>query len=407
MENTIQNNINIMPDENGFFGSYGGQFIDDELKAEFKKITDAFLFYKDDNNFNDELKQLLKDYAGRPSALYYAKNLSSKYGAEIYLKREDLNHTGAHKINHSLGEALLAKKLGKKKIIAETGAGQHGVATATAAALMGLECDIYMGEVDIKKEKPNVDKMKILGANVISVTSGKATLKEAVDSAFNAYLNEYETAIYAIGSVVGPHPFPMIVEHFQSVIGKEARRQFLEKNNSLPDCIIACVGGGSNSIGLFDAFLNDNNVKIFGVEPLGKSSKIGENAATLTYGSDGIIHGFKCKLLKDEKGNTADAYSIASGLDYPGAGPKHCYLQSIGRVEYVTISDDEAIKAFFELSRTEGIIPALESSHAIAYALKYAGENQGAKILVNLSGRGDKDVEFVLNEINVRHININ
>ena len=407
MENTIQNNISIMPDENGFFGSYGGQFIDDELKAEFKKITDAFLFYKDDNNFNDELNQLLKDYAGRPSALYYAKNLSSKYGAEIYLKREDLNHTGAHKINHSLGEALLAKKLGKKKIIAETGAGQHGVATATAAALMGLECDIYMGEVDIKKEKPNVDKMKILGANVISVTSGKATLKEAVDSAFNAYLNEYETAIYAIGSVVGPHPFPMIVEHFQSVIGKEARRQFLEKNNSLPDCIIACVGGGSNSIGLFDAFLNDNNVKIFGVEPLGKSSKIGENAATLTYGSDGIIHGFKCKLLKDEKGNTADAYSIASGLDYPGAGPKHCYLQSIGRVEYVTISDDEAIKAFFELSRTEGIIPALESSHAIAYALKYAGENQGAKILVNLSGRGDKDVEFVLNEINVRHININ
>lgn len=407
MENTIQNNINIMPDENGFFGSYGGQFIDDELKAEFKKITDAFLFYKDDNNFNDELNQLLKDYAGRPSALYYAKNLSSKYGAEIYLKREDLNHTGAHKINHSLGEALLAKKLGKKKIIAETGAGQHGVATATAAALMGLECDIYMGEVDIKKEKPNVDKMKILGANVISVTSGKATLKEAVDSAFNAYLNEYETAIYAIGSVVGPHPFPMIVEHFQSVIGKEARRQFLEKNNSLPDCIIACVGGGSNSIGLFDAFLNDNNVKLFGVEPLGKSARIGENAATLTYGSDGIIHGFKCKLLKDEKGNTADAYSIASGLDYPGAGPKHCYLQSIGRVEYVTISDDEAIKAFFELSRTEGIIPALESSHAIAYALKYAGENQGAKILVNLSGRGDKDVEFVLNEINVRHININ
>lgn len=407
MENTIQNNINIMPDENGFFGSYGGQFIDDELKAEFKKITDAFLFYKDDNNFNDELNQLLKDYAGRPSALYYAKNLSSKYGAEVYLKREDLNHTGAHKINHSLGEALLAKKLGKKKIIAETGAGQHGVATATAAALMGLECDIYMGEVDIKKEKPNVDKMKILGANVINVTSGKATLKEAVDSAFNAYLNEYETAIYAIGSVVGPHPFPMIVEHFQSVIGKEARRQFLEKNNSLPDCIIACVGGGSNSIGLFDAFLNDNNVKIFGVEPLGKSARIGENAATLTYGSDGIIHGFKCKLLKDEKGNTADAYSIASGLDYPGAGPKHCYLQSIGRVEYVTISDDEAIKAFFELSRTEGIIPALESSHAIAYALKYAGENQGAKILVNLSGRGDKDVEFVLNEINVRHININ
>lgn len=396
----IENRINIKPDCEGFFGSYGGQFIDDGLKNEFNKIAETFLSLKNDVDFNEELNYLLKHYVGRPSALYFAKNLSAKYGAEIFLKREDLNHTGAHKINHSLGEALLAKKLGKKKIIAETGAGQHGVATATAAALIGLECDIYMGEVDIQKEKPNVDKMKILGANVICVKSGKRTLKEAVDEAFAAYLNEYETSLYAIGSVVGPHPFPMIVEYFQSVIGKEARKQFLELTEGLPDCIIACVGGGSNAIGLFDAFLEDKNVKIIGVEPLGKGVKIGENAASLTYGKDGIIHGFKCKLLQDEYGNVANAYSVASGLDYPGVGPKHCYLQSVGRADYVTINDEEAIKAFFELSKTEGIIPALESSHAIAYAIKYAKEHQGEKILVNLSGRGDKDVDFIMEKMN-------
>ena len=393
---SMTDKINITPDENGFFGNYGGQFLDENLKNEFKKITEAFLYYKDDKSFNDELNDLLKSYAGRPSSLYYARNLSEKYGAKIYLKREDLNHTGAHKINHCLGEALLAKKMGKKKIIAETGAGQHGVATATAAALMGLECDIYMGEVDIQKERPNVDKMKVLGANVICVTDGKRTLKEAVDAAFMAYLKELDTAIYAIGSAVGPHPFPMIVEHFQSVIGREARKQFIEMENSLPDCIIACVGGGSNAIGLFSAFLDDESVKICGVEPLGKSSKLGENAASLTYGTDGIIHGFKCKLLQDKDGNTADAYSIASGLDYPGVGPKHCYLQSIGRAEYVTISDDEALDAFFELSKTEGIIPALESSHAIAYALKYAKQNPHEKIIVNVSGRGDKDIDFIM-----------
>ena len=396
METMVNNKINITPDKNGFFGEYGGQFLDENLKNEFKKITDAFLVLKDDKNFNDELNDLLKNYAGRPSSLYYAKNLSKKYGAKIYLKREDLNHTGAHKINHCLGEALLAKKMGKKKIIAETGAGQHGVATATAAALMGLECDIYMGEIDIQKERPNVDKMRILGANVISVTDGKKTLKEAVDSAFRAYLNELDDAIYAIGSAVGPHPFPMIVEHFQSIIGREAKKQFFEMENSLPDSVIACIGGGSNSIGLFSAFLDDESVKIFGVEPLGKSSTIGENAASLTYGTDGIIHGFKCKLLQDKNGNTADAYSIASGLDYPGVGPKHCYLQSIGRASYVTISDNEAIDAFFELSKTEGIIPALESSHAIAYALKYAKQNPNEKIIVNVSGRGDKDIDFIM-----------
>lgn len=396
MTENIQQKINIEPTKDGFFGNYGGQYLDKNLKQEFNKITAAFLSLKDDKDFNNELMSLYKHYVGRPSSLYYAKNLSLKYGAEIYLKREDLNHTGAHKINHALGEALLAKKLGKKKIIAETGAGQHGVATATAAALMGLECDIYMGELDIQKEKPNVDKMRILGANVVCVTTGKKSLKEAVDEAFSAYLKEYDTAIYAIGSVVGPHPYPMIVEHFQSIIGKEARKQFIEQTNMLPDSIIACVGGGSNSIGLFNAFLEDEQVKIYGVEPLGKGSLLGENAASLTYGKDGIIHGFKCKLLQDENGIVANAYSIASGLDYPGVGPKHCYLQEIGRANYVTISDSEAINAFFELSRLEGIIPALESSHAIAYAIKCAQNNPNEKILVNLSGRGDKDVDFIM-----------
>ncbi len=390
-------NLINLPDNNGFFGSYGGQYIDKDLKEEFDKITNEFNKLKKDKNFIDELNYLLKHYVGRPSPVYFAKNLSKKYGAEIYLKREDLNHTGAHKINHSLGEALLAKKMGKKKIIAETGAGQHGVAIATAAALMGLECDIYMGEVDVIKEKPNVDKMRILGANIISVKSGQKTLKEAVDEAFIAYKKEYKTALYAIGSVVGPHPFPMIVEYFQSIVGKEARSQFLELTNTLPDYVIACVGGGSNSIGIFDGFINDINTKLIGVEPLGKGEKSGQNAASLTYGEDGIIHGFKCKVLKDEKGNIKDAYSIASGLDYPGVGPKHCYLKEIKRALYKTTDDKKALSAFFELSKTEGIIPALESSHAIAYAIELAKENKNKKILVNLSGRGDKDIEFVLN----------
>lgn len=391
-----KNLTNILPTQDGFFGEYGGQFLPDGLKAEFEKITEAFLKYKDDPIFNKELNDLLKYYAGRPSPVYHCKNLSRKYGAEIYLKREDLNHTGAHKINHSLGEALLAKRMGKKKIIAETGAGQHGVATATAAALMGLECDIYMGEVDIEKAKPNVDRMRILGANIIPVKSGTRTLKEAVDEAFIAYTKEYETAIYAIGSVVGPHPFPMMVEHFQSVIGREARKQMLDMTGSLPDHIVACVGGGSNSIGLFSGFLDDESVKIYGAEPLGKGEKLGENAASLTYGKEGILHGFKCLLLQDEEGNIANAYSVASGLDYPGVGPKHCYLKEIGRVNYETITDLEAISAFYELSRLEGIIPALESSHAVALGLKLAETNKGDKILINLSGRGDKDIEFVM-----------
>ncbi len=390
-------NIIKLPDEQGFYGAFGGQFVEEDLKKEFNKIADEFNKLKKDENFINEFNYLLKHYTGRPTPIYFAKNLSEKYGAEIYLKREDLNHTGAHKINHSIGEALLAKKLGKKKLIAETGAGQHGVAIATAAALMGLECDIYMGEIDVIKEKPNVDKMKILGANIIAVKSGQKTLKEAVDEAFIAYKKEYKTALYAIGSVVGPHPFPMIVEYFQSVVGREARKQFLELVNTLPDYVVACVGGGSNSIGIFDGFIDDVNTKLIGVEPLGKGEKLGQNAASLTYGKDGIIHGFKCKLLQDEKGNIKDAYSIASGLDYPGVGPKHCYLNDIKRAQYKTIDDKEALSAFFELSKAEGIIPALESSHAIAYAIELAKENKNKKILVNLSGRGDKDIEFVLN----------
>lgn len=393
METYIKNKAQ---ENEGYFGIYGGQYISEELKAEFDSIYSQFLKLKNDEKFQEELKDLFEHFSCRPTPVYFAKNLSKEYDCEIYLKREDLNHTGAHKINHSLGEALLAKKIGKKKVIAETGAGQHGVAIATAAALLGLECDIYMGETDIQKALPNVNRMKILGANVISVHSGQMTLKEAVDAAFEAYQNEYKTALYTIGSVVGPHPFPTIVEYFQSVIGKEAREQFITMTGGLPDCVIACVGGGSNAIGMFDGFIEDKEVKLYGVEPLGKGEKIGENAASLTYGREGILHGFKCLLLQNPDNTVADAYSVASGLDYPGVGPKHCYLKDTGRVKYKTINDNEAIEAFYKLSRTEGIIPALESSHAVAYAIKIAGENKGGKLLINLSGRGDKDIDFVL-----------
>ncbi len=388
--------VNMLPTKDGFYGDFGGQFLTEELKKEYNKIADAFLKIKDDPEFVAELDNLLKTFAGRPSPVYFARNLSEKYNSKIYLKREDLNHTGSHKINHSLGEALLAKKLGKTKLIAETGAGQHGVAIATAAAIVGLQCDVYMGEVDIEKEKPNVSRMKMLGANVIPVTEGTKTLKEAVDASFAAYLNEYETAMCAIGSVVGPYPFPMIVEHFQTVIGREARAQMLDIAGELPDYVVACVGGGSNSLGVFNGFLDDD-VKLIGVEPLGKSEKLGENAASINLGKIGELHGFRSMFLQDENGEIAHAYSVASGLDYPGVGPKHAYLNSIGRAQYVTISDKEAIDAFFTLSKTEGIIPALESSHAVAYALKLAQKTSpDTKILINLSGRGDKDIDFVL-----------
>ncbi len=330
--------------------------------------------------------------------MYHAKSLSAKIGGgQIYFKREDLNHTGAHKINHCLGETLLAKKMGKKKVIAETGAGQHGVALATTAALLGLECEIHMGEVDMKKEYPNVVRMKILGAKVVPVKFGLKTLKEAVDSAFGAYMQDTKNQFYAIGSVVGPHPFPMMVRDFQQIVGEEAKEQFLEKTGKLPDHLVACVGGGSNAIGLFTAFLDDNDVQIHGVEPAGIDFKQGNHAATLTLGKPGVIHGYKCYLLQDEKGEPAPVHSVASGLDYPGVGPQHSYLKDIKRVQYESITDKEAIEAFTVLSRTEGIIPALESSHAIAYAMKLAAKlDKSETILVNLSGRGDKDIDFVV-----------
>ena len=399
----MQTTINNLPTKEGFFGDFGGQYISDELKAEYSKIAEEFLKIKDNPDFVAELDELLKTFAGRPSPVYYARNLSAKYGCEIYLKREDLNHTGSHKINHSLGEALLAKRMGKTKLIAETGAGQHGVAIATASALVGLDCDVYMGEVDMEKESPNVSRMKMLGANVVPVSEGTKTLKEAVDASFTAYCKEHKTAMYAIGSVVGPHPFPMIVEHFQSVIGREARGQMLDMTGELPDYVVACVGGGSNAIGVIDGFINDGSVKLVGVEPLGKGEKIGENAASINYGKLGELHGFKSMFLQYENGEIAEAYSIASGLDYPGIGPKHAYLNKIGRANYVTINDQEAIDAFFELSKTEGIIPALESSHAVAYALKLAKQaEKGTRILINLSGRGDKDLDFILKKIGHR-----
>jgi tryptophan synthase beta chain len=331
--------------------------------------------------------------------VYFCNRLSEKYGGRIYMKREDLNHSGAHKLNHCMGEALLAKYLGKKKLIAETGAGQHGVALATAAAYFGLECEIHMGEVDIEKEHPNVVRMEILGAKVVPVSHGLKTLKEAVDSAFQAYLKDPVTTIYCIGSVVGPHPFPMMVRDFQRVVGIEAKEQFMEMTGELPDNVVACVGGGSNAMGIFSSFLDDDECKLYGVEPAGRSlDKVGEHAATITHGKPGVIHGFKCYLLQDKEGEPAPVYSVASGLDYPGVGPEHSMLKDLGKVNYGSVNDQETIDAFYEISRLEGIIPALESAHAVAYAIKLAKENPRESILVNLSGRGDKDIDFVVDK---------
>lgn len=384
------------PDKNGYFGKYGGAYLPPQLEAAFEEITVAYETIAQSAQFINELRRIRKEFQGRPTPVYHCERLSNKLGkTQIYVKREDLNHTGAHKLNHCMGEGLLAKYMGKKKLIAETGAGQHGVALATAAAFFGLECDVYMGEVDIAKQAPNVTRMKMLGARVIPVGFGLKTLKEAVDAAFDAYLNEYETAIYCIGSVVGPHPFPMMVRDFQSVIGFEAREQFLEMTGHLPDSICACVGGGSNSLGLFSAFLADP-VEIYGVEPLGRGSRIGDHAASMTYGKPGVMHGFSSIVLQDEQGEPLPVYSIASGLDYPSVGPEHAQLRDLGRVHYVTADDEAAMEAFFLLCRLEGIIPALESSHALAHAIKVAREGEPGAILVNLSGRGDKDIDYVM-----------
>lgn len=386
------------PDENGRFGIYGGQFLPPELVLAFKDIADAYESICHSAKFINELRRIRREFQGRPTPLYHCERLSNKLGhCQIYLKREDLNHTGAHKLNHCMGEGLLATYLGKTKLIAETGAGQHGVALATAAAYFGLDCDIYMGEVDMEKQAPNVSRMRILGANVIPVTHGLKTLKEAVDAAFDAYRKEYATAIYCIGSAVGPHPFPKMVRDFQEIIGIEARSQFLEMTGIMPDIVCACVGGGSNAIGMFIPFLSDP-VSLIGIEPLGKGAQKGNHAASISYGSRGLLHGFESYLLQDESGNPDPVYSVASGLDYPAIGPEHAYLHDIGRIEYVTVSDEEAIEAFYMLSRLEGIIPAIESAHAVAYAIRYARNHKSGSILVNLSGRGDKDLDFIISK---------
>ncbi len=390
------------PSNDGFFGRYGGCYVSDELKAAMSEINDAYFNICQSRRFISELRRIRKEFQGRPTPITHLERLSNQIGnVHIYAKREDLNHTGAHKLNHCMGEALLAKYMGKKKVIAETGAGQHGVALATAAAHFGLECDIYMGSVDIKKQAPNVARMKILGANVVEVTHGLATLKEAVDAAFEAYSKEYKDCIYCIGSVLGPHPFPMMVRDFQHIVGVEAREQFIEMTGDLPDSIVACVGGGSNAAGFFSGFLNDP-VDIYGVEPLGRGAKLGDHAASLNYGTEGIMHGFNSIMLMDENGEPAPVYSVASGLDYPSSGPEHAFWQELGRVKYDVIDDAEAVDAFFRLSRLEGIIPAIESSHAVAYAMKLAKEKEHGSILLCLSGRGDKDMDYVLENFDLK-----
>lgn len=382
-----------MTNENGRFGIHGGQYIPETLMNAVIELEEAYNFYKNDPDFNRELQELLEEYGGRPSRLYYAKKMTEDLGgAKIYLKREDLNHTGAHKINNVLGQALLAKKMGKTRLIAETGAGQHGVATATAAALMGMECVVFMGEEDIVRQKLNVYKMRLLGADVVSVKSGTATLKDAVSEAMREWTNRISDTHYCLGSVMGPHPFPTIVRDFQAVISKEVKEQILEKEGHLPDAVIACVGGGSNAIGSFYNFIEDEEVALIGCEAAGRGIDTFETAATISTGSLGIFHGMKSYFCQDKYGQIAPVYSISAGLDYPGVGPEHAWLNDIGRAQYVAVTDDEAVNAFEYLSKMEGIIPAIESAHAVAHAMKIAPDMDKDKIVViTISGRGDKD----------------
>ena len=388
--------------QDGVFGegemTFGGSFVPDVLQNALNRVAEAFEKYKDDPEFIREYHYYMKDYVGRENPLYYAKNLSEKLGgAKIYLKREDLNHTGAHKINNTIGQILLAKRMGAKRIIAETGAGQHGVATATVAALFNMPCTIYMGEVDMQRQALNVFRIELLGSKVVAAKSGNRTLKEAVDEALMDFATNHEDTFYLLGSAVGPHPYPLMVRHFQSIIGREAKAQILEKEGRLPDYVVACVGGGSNAIGLFYPFVDDLSVKIVGVEPGGKGIITGFHAAPLTAGKPDVIHGFKCYVMDEAE----KCHSIAAGLDYPGVGPEHSYYKSIGRAEYLSVEDQEALDAFVTLSKTEGIIPALESSHAIAYAMKLAPTlPKDQIIIVNLSGRGDKDVAQVSEMLN-------
>lgn len=384
----------MLPDRKGHFGIYGGRFVPETLIPALDELERVYLKLRKDRKFRNELDYYLKNYAGRPTPLYYAKELTRYLdGPQIYIKREDLAHTGSHKINNTLGQALLAVRMGKKRLIAETGAGQHGVATATVAAMFGLPCDIYMGTEDIERQSLNVQRMKLLGARVIPVNSGSRTLKDAINEAIRDWVTNVGNTHYLIGSVVGPHPYPMIVRNFQSVIGKETREQILKLKRKLPDYIFACVGGGSNSIGMFYSFLKDRRVKLIGVEAGGLGLATKRHGATLCAGTRGVLHGAKSYVLQDKYGQIISTHSVAAGLDYPGVGPEHSYLKDIGRVKYVAVTDSEAIDAFKLLSRTEGIIPALESSHAVAYLVKIAGKmRRNDVVIVNLSGRGDKDL---------------
>jgi len=387
----------VLPDKMGYFGEYGGRFVPETLVPALDELIEAYAASKADSAFWDEFASLSRDFSGRPTPLYLAERLTEDCGgARIFLKREDLAHTGAHKINNALGQGLLARRMGKRRIIAETGAGQHGVATAAVCAKLGLECIVYMGEEDIKRQSPNVSRMRLMGAEVRSVSSGSKTLKDAINEAIRDWVTNVGDTYYIIGSVVGPHPYPMMVRDFQSIIGKEARGQVLEKCGRLPDYVVACVGGGSNAMGIFDAFINDDDVKLIGVEAAGKGLATGKHAASLLAGRPGVLHGAKSYVLQDSSGQISETHSISAGLDYPGVGPEHAYLKDKGRVSYVAVSDDEALEAFQLLCRSEGIIPALESSHAIAHAVKMAGSlGKEQIVVVNLSGRGDKDLDIV------------
>jgi len=387
-------NFDQMPDENGHFGPYGGRFVSETLVYALDQLTSLYERLKDDPEFQAQIDYDLAHYVGRPSPLYFAERWTKNVGgAKIYLKREDLNHTGAHKINSAIGQALLAKYTGKKRVIAETGAGQHGVATATVAARLGLECHIFMGEEDIRRQSLNVYRMKLLGATVIPVTSGSRTLKDALNEALRDWVSNVDDTFYVIGTCCGPHPYPEIVRNFQSIMGREAREQSLTQTGNLPDALVACVGGGSNAIGLFHPFLKDQSVEMYGVEAGGFGVSTGKHAAPLNDGIPGVLHGNRTYLMEDENGQIIETHSISAGLDYPGVGPEHSWLKDLGRVNYVTVDDDEAMSAFYSLTQTEGIIPALETSHAIAYAEKLAASmGPDQMIIINLSGRGDKDI---------------
>ncbi len=393
----------VLPDKQGHFGPYGGKFVPETLMPALEELEQAYLEAKESVGFQRELNYYLKQYAGRPSPLYFAERLTEKLGgAKIYLKREDLNHTGAHKINNTLGQILLAQKMKKRRIIAETGAGQHGVATATAAAMFGMECEVYMGEEDIERQALNVFRMRLLGANVIPVSAGSRTLKDAMNEAIRDWVTNVENTYYLIGSVAGPHPYPMMVRDFQAIIGKEAKEQIIEQEGRLPDYLIACVGGGSNSMGLFYPFFEDEEVKFIGVEAGGLGLATGKHAASLKAGKPGILHGAFNYVLQDDDGQILTTHSISAGLDYPGVGPEHCYYKDIGRAEYVAVTDEEALEAFQSLTQIEGIIPALESAHAVAYTKKLAPElDKDEIIIINVSGRGDKDAYTVAKVLGV------